>query len=289
MQVCPNCAKRLKDSYVYCRVCGTKLDGGNPGDFTTEMLNVFDHGDEFVYLFTDKGNQVVLKAGSMDELALMANEKNYPWEFRDSTKNMDSAQKVELVKTPRFETDFLRASSLQKPEIIPTSSAAKRAEAQKDESYVPDFEVSRVADSPSDDNLFKIRPRKNPNRQKRELSEDDISKEYGIRGVFKKDGLWAFRSEENDYDIVEKSLERLKDKVTSQNISWEITDENLAGQSFSDDHERIKRNDEEILKKRAESEEFWKEKNQIQKEFAQKRNDELKEKLANRNKDNLLR
>lgn len=293
MQVCPNCAKKLKDSYVYCRVCGTKLDGGNPGDFSTEMLNVFDHGDEFIYLFSDKGNQVVLKAGSMDELASMANEKNYPWEFRDSSKNMNSTENVELVKTPRFETDFLRASSLQEPEIIPTSSTAKRAEAKKDESYVPDFEVSRVVDSSdgfySDVDFSKVGPKKNPNRKRKELSEEDISKEYGIRGVFKKDGLWAFRTEENEFDIVEKSLDRLKDNVTSQNISWEIVDENLASQSFSDDRERIRMDDEEILKKRSESEEFWQEKNQIQREFAQKRNDELKEKLANRNMDNLLR
>ena len=288
MQVCPNCAKRLKDSHVYCRICGTKLDGENPGDFTTEMLNVFDYGDEFVYLFADNGNQVVLKAGSMDELASMAREKNYPWEFRDSAKNRNSTKKVELVKTPRFETDFLRASSLQKPEIIPTSSAAKRAEAKKDESYVPDFKVSRVVDSPSDD-VHKAKPRKNPNRQKNVLSEDDISKQFGIRGVFKKDGLWAFRTEENEFDIVEKSLDRLRDRVTSQNITWKVTDEDLAAGSFSQDRERIRMNDDKILKRRAEKEEFWQEKNRMKRKLAQKRNEELKEKLANRNMDNLLR
>lgn len=147
MQVCPNCAKRLRDNFEYCRVCGTRLDGGNPGDFATEMLNVFHQEDEFVYLFADKGNQVVLKAGSIDELALMAHEKRYPWEFRDKSKNISSTKKPEMVKTPRFETDFLTASSLQAPEIIPTSSTAKKLKAKSDESHVPDFEIERVVDS----------------------------------------------------------------------------------------------------------------------------------------------
>lgn len=293
MQVCPNCAKKLKDNFVYCRICGTKLSGENPGDFTTDMLNVFDHGDEFVYLFSDKGSQVVLKAGSMDELASIVSEKNYPWEFRDKSKNVNSAKNVELVKTPRFETDFLRASSLQEPEVIPTSSTTKKFEAEKDESYVPDFEVSRVVEnedeSLSDDDLFKVKPKKNSNRERRVLSEEEISKEYGIRGVFRKDGLWAFRTDETDHNISEKSLDRLKDKVLSQNLSWEIVDETLARTSFEKDRLRIRKNDEEILKKRAESEEFWQEKNKMTREFAQKRNEELKEKLESRNMDILLR
>ena len=165
MAVCPNCAKKLRDGFVYCRVCGTKLSGENPGDFTTEMLNVFNHEDGFVYLFSDKGNQVVLNAGSIEELAFMAHENNYPWEFRDKSRN--STKKVELVKTPQFETDFLRASSLQKPEVIPTSSTFKKAETEKSESYVPDFEVSRVVDDSS-------MPKKN----------NGPSNEFGIRKSF---------------------------------------------------------------------------------------------------------
>ena len=144
MAVCPNCSKKLKDNFVYCRICGTKLSGENPQVFTTEMLNVFSVEDEFMYLFCDMGNQVILKAGSMEELASIVHEKNYPWEFRDKSKN--SHDDVELVKTPQFETDFLNASSLQEPEVISTASTFK-----KDESHDSDFEVSRVVD---DDNDF---------------------------------------------------------------------------------------------------------------------------------------
>lgn len=293
MQLCPNCGKKLKDSFVYCRICGTKLKGENPGDFTTDMLNVFDHGDEFIYLFSNKGSQVVLKAGSIDELALMAIEKKYPWEFRDKSKNASSAKNVELVKTPRFETDFLRASSLQEPEVIPTSSTAKKVKAEKDESYVPDFEVIRVVeneeDSSEDDDIFKVKPKRNPSRERTELSEDEISKEYGIRGVFKKDGLWAFRTNDVEHDIVEKSLNRLKDEVISQDIPWKIVDEDLAKASFEGDRVRIMENDEEILKKRAESEEFWQKKNKMTREISRRRTDEFKKRLANKNMDNLLR
>ncbi len=149
MAVCPNCSKKLKDNFVYCRICGTKLSGENLGDFTTDMLNVFDLEDEFIYLFCDNGNQVILKADSIDELASIVHEKNYPWEFRDKSKN--SHIDVEMVKTPQFETDFLKASSLQKPEVISTSFSFKKDESEKDESYVPDFEVSRVVDKNDDD------------------------------------------------------------------------------------------------------------------------------------------
>ena len=150
MAVCPNCAKRMRDNFLYCRICGTKLSGENPGDFKTEMLNVFTHEDGFVYLFCDNGHQVILKAGSIDELALMANDKKYPWEFRAKSKN--SPRNVEMVKTPQFENDFLKASALKEPEVIPTSSTFKKVETKNDESYVPDFEVSHVVGDRPDSN-----------------------------------------------------------------------------------------------------------------------------------------
>lgn len=162
MAVCPNCAKKMRDDFAYCRICGTKLSGENPGDFKTEMLNVFRHEDGFIYLFCDNGHQVILKAGSIDELALMANENKYPWEFRDKSKN--SRRDVEMVKTPHFENDFLKASALKEPEVIPTSSTFKKAETKKDESYVPDFEVSRVVGDKPDSNQAALKKSK-PSRR----------------------------------------------------------------------------------------------------------------------------
>ena len=76
---CPNSAKPMRESFAYCRICGSRLDGESPGDYATDVLNVFKNGDEYMYLFAESGNQVVLKAGSMDELAQMVEKRKYPW------------------------------------------------------------------------------------------------------------------------------------------------------------------------------------------------------------------
>lgn len=80
--VCPSCGKMVRDNFVHCRFCGSKMNGEISGDFTTDMLNVFRIGEDYLYLFAENGNQVVLKAGSIEELAGLVEEKNYPWEFR---------------------------------------------------------------------------------------------------------------------------------------------------------------------------------------------------------------
>lgn len=87
---CTNCGKELRDNFRYCRICGTELDGGESGDYSTDMLNVFRHGDEYLYLFSEKGNQVILKADTLEELAVMVADKKYPWQFRQEHNNMGS-------------------------------------------------------------------------------------------------------------------------------------------------------------------------------------------------------
>lgn len=141
MAECSNCGKQLKDNVKYCRICGTRLDGGTPGDYSTEMLNVFKHGDEYLYLFFENGNQVVLKADSLDGLEEMVCEKKYPWQFRD-WKNSAKPHR-ETARIPEFKSDFLKASSLKEVEIIPTASTRRK----KDESYIPDYEVEKVEDN----------------------------------------------------------------------------------------------------------------------------------------------
>lgn len=139
---CPYCAKKSRNNFSYCRICGTELSGGSPGDYSTEMLNIFKHGDEYLYLFAENGNQVVLRASSMEELAGIVEEKKYPWEFKD-WKNNISHFKRETVKIQLPKTEFLIASSLKEPEIIPTASTKKK---QADESYVPEYKVERVVE-----------------------------------------------------------------------------------------------------------------------------------------------
>lgn len=141
MVVCPNCGKKFRDGFRYCRICGSKLNGDELGDFSTDMLNVFKHGEEYLYLFCEKGNQTVIKADSIDELADIVREKRYPWEFRDWKGNATHSKK-ETVEIPQTKTEFLIASSLKEPEIIPTASAKRKKE--EDESYVPEYVVEEV-------------------------------------------------------------------------------------------------------------------------------------------------
>ena len=142
MVVCPNCQKSLRDNFSHCRICGSELTGERVGDFSTDMLNVFKIGEEYIYLFAENGNQVVIRAGSMDELAGIVCDRQYPWEFRDWKSNVSHTEK-KCVEIPELKTEFLKASSLKEPEIIPTASAKKK---QEDESYVPEYEVERVVE-----------------------------------------------------------------------------------------------------------------------------------------------
>ena len=124
------------------------MNGEHLGDFSTDMLNVFKIGDEYLYLFSEKGNQVILRAGSMDGLASLVGQRKYPWEFRDWKANV-SHTKRKTVEVPEVKTEFLKASSLKAPEIIPTSSSKRKK--QEDESYVPEYEVEEVVDESATD------------------------------------------------------------------------------------------------------------------------------------------
>ncbi|MBQ2654200.1 MAG: hypothetical protein IJF83_11635 [Methanobrevibacter sp.] len=152
---CPNCDKSVRDSFTYCRFCGSKMNGEKMGDFTTDMLNVFRVGEDYLYLFAEKGSQVVLKAGSMDELASIVLKKKYPWEFRDWKGNA-SHTKRDSVEIPEVKTEFLKASALKEVEIIPSSSAKKKK--AEDESYVPDYEVEEVRDDGKNDEESDAKP-----------------------------------------------------------------------------------------------------------------------------------
>ena len=136
---CANCGKELRDNFIYCRICGTKLGGGEPGDYSTDMLNVFKHGDDYIYLFSENGNQVILKAGTLDELAVMVGEKKYPWEFRDWNSNLKS-HKSETAEIPELKSDFMNPGGMNDPEFIPSSSARKH----NDDFSVQESEVETV-------------------------------------------------------------------------------------------------------------------------------------------------
>ena len=137
MKTCPNCGKLILHNF--CRHCGSDIENGILGDFKTDFLNVFKHSDEYVYIFSVRGNQVIIKSDDLDGLKLMVKEKHYPW--MDLTSPEKTPRK-DTHPTPEFSTDFLKASSLQEPQIIPTASTKKKK--SEDESYVPEYEISEV-------------------------------------------------------------------------------------------------------------------------------------------------
>lgn len=144
MVSCPNCGEKVRNNFVYCRICGCLLEGGDSEDHITDLLNVFKHSDEYLYLFCERGNQVVLKAESLEELEGLVSEKQYPWGFKDWKNNVSSPKK-ETLPSPEVKTEFLKASALKEAEIIPTSSIKKQKD-NTEESYTPDYEVSRVVE-----------------------------------------------------------------------------------------------------------------------------------------------
>ncbi|WP_405294272.1 hypothetical protein [Methanobrevibacter sp.] len=79
MKTCPNCFKNLTDSFSYCNECGSRLDGQNTGDFTTDFLNVFHVGGSFIYLFAVRGRQIVLEADTIEELRQLVGMNRFPW------------------------------------------------------------------------------------------------------------------------------------------------------------------------------------------------------------------
>lgn len=107
---CPNCGKLLRDDFTYCRMCATRLDGSEVGDFSTDIMNVFKKGEDYLYLFSENGRQIVLKAGSMDELAEMVEDRQYPWEFREVISENDSSNSSGESDEEHF--DFEREKEL---------------------------------------------------------------------------------------------------------------------------------------------------------------------------------
>ena len=54
MVSCPNCGEKVRNNFVYCRICGCLLEGGDSEDHITDLLNVFKHSDEYLYLFCER-------------------------------------------------------------------------------------------------------------------------------------------------------------------------------------------------------------------------------------------
>ncbi|MBR4448532.1 hypothetical protein [Methanobrevibacter sp.] len=79
MNTCPNCLKKLNENFAYCYECGSEIDGEIIGDFKTNLLNVFQVNNGYIYIFSVHGRQIVLKADSLEELEELVRIHKFPW------------------------------------------------------------------------------------------------------------------------------------------------------------------------------------------------------------------
>ena len=79
MRNCPNCGKTLNDDYVFCWKCGCNLNTGGMEDFTTGLLNVFKDNEEYIYIYSVHGKQMILRASTIEELRMLVEVNKFPW------------------------------------------------------------------------------------------------------------------------------------------------------------------------------------------------------------------
>lgn len=111
MKACPNCSKKVNESFSYCNECGSRLDSEIVGDFRTDYLNVFRIEDEFVYLFSVRGRQTVLKANSIDELREFVKIRRFPW--REPEKSLLDHE-VSLTEPANDDYSIISVTTLER-------------------------------------------------------------------------------------------------------------------------------------------------------------------------------
>ena len=79
MRNCPNCGKTLNDNYAFCWKCGCNLNTGGMGDFTTGLLNVFKDNEDYIYIYSVHGKQMILRASTIEELRMLVEVNKFPW------------------------------------------------------------------------------------------------------------------------------------------------------------------------------------------------------------------
>jgi hypothetical protein len=87
------------------------LESGVIGDFKTDYLNVFKINDEFVYLFSVKGRQIVLKANSIDDLREFVKIKRFPW--REPERSLLDHE-VSLTKPANDDYGIISVTTLER-------------------------------------------------------------------------------------------------------------------------------------------------------------------------------
>ena len=254
MKTCPNCSKKLYGEIEYCNECGSRIDGSVVGDFRTDLRFVFAHPDKYIFVNSSNGRQIVLEAQSIQELEVLVKRRGFIWTSKkDSAKNPSPGQRP---KAAGYSSMFLQVSAgndvivqeVKRPASHGTQNSADNfLKAQKSE--MPKFKGScagKVSEASKGiaSKPFVIRNRhvkRNPDVATVGMSFKNLPMDYGILGVSSEvdHGIrfWVYRSNNPSELIRDRSLSKLKNKVMSKGLKWEITDEYIASWSFDKDRE----------------------------------------------------
>jgi hypothetical protein len=251
MKTCPNCSKKLYGEIEYCNECGSRIDGSVVGDFRTDLRFVFSHPDKYIFVNSRNGRQIVLEAKSIQELELLVKRRGFIWTSKnDGTRNPSIGQKT---KAAGYSSMFLQVSAgndvivqeVKRPASHGTRKSADNfLKAQKSES--PKIKSGKVSEASKSiaSKPFVISNRhvkRNPDVATVGMSFKNLPMDYGILGVSSEvdHGIrfWVYRSNNPSELIRDRSLSKLKNKVMSKGLKWEITDEYIASWSFDKDRE----------------------------------------------------
>ena len=251
MKTCPNCSKKLYGEIEYCNECGSRIDGSVVGDFRTDLRFVFAHPDKYIFVNSSNGRQIVLEAQSIQELEVLVKRRGFIWTSKkDSAKNPFPGQRP---KAAGYSSMFLQVSAgndvivqeVKRPASPGTWNAADNfLKAQKSESgKIKSGKVSEASKSIVS-KPFVIKDKyvkRNPDVATVGMSFKNLPMDYGILGVSSEvdHGIrfWVYRSNNPSEVIRDRSLSKLKNKVMSKGLKWEITDEYIASWSFDKDRE----------------------------------------------------
>ena len=282
--ICPNCSKELNGKVEYCNECGSKVDGSLVGDFKTDIHFVFKHPDEFVFVNSKNGRQVILKADTLEDLEMQVTQNGFFWVSKTGSK----PAKREVKKTREIEPSdsvFLKASSLKgdasheskevpKPrEINQGDSAFLRASSLKASS-----KKIKKPQSNEDSSKVSYKPKRNPNVVIKEWGYEDLSRKYGILGVSRENDngapSWVYRAVDPYTRISARSLERLETKVKKEGLDWIVLDEALADKSFRNDMAEIELHDKSIKANKPQNDIDFKQKSKLIRQISGPRRNE---------------
>ena len=89
---CPNCNKKMNERFEYCRLCGSKLNGENLGDYSTEINNLFKDNEGYYYLFAVNGKQIIIRNEDREEVKKEVLLRNYPWIEKKDLKGNNNTE-----------------------------------------------------------------------------------------------------------------------------------------------------------------------------------------------------